>query len=305
MAEAQQTTALVRYETDSGEVALSPILIKQYLVNGQGNVTDQEIMMFLRLCQYQRLNPFLREAYLIKFGSQAATIVTGKDVFTKRAAKDPQCAGWEAGVMVETAKGGHSERPGAMVLPGETLLGGWAKVHRHGWTVPLANSVSLSEYVRTTADGKPNRNWASMPATMIRKVALVQALREAFPESFQGLYSAEEMPVDSAALPSQPVQQPEAQAQAAETKAASPNDKATDAQRRTLMELAKQLKVDASEMTQLITNRYGKSSSMMLTVAEADDLERLLLGTVREMGQAAEATETTGANGSLFGGDPR
>ena len=30
---------------------------------------------------------------------------------------------------------------------------------------------------------------------MIRKVALVQALREAFPEDFQGMYSAEEMNV--------------------------------------------------------------------------------------------------------------
>ena len=30
------------------------------------------------------------------------------------------------------------------------------------------------------------------PATMIRKVAVVQALREAFPDRFQGLYAQEE-----------------------------------------------------------------------------------------------------------------
>jgi hypothetical protein len=40
---------------------------------------------------------------------------------------------------------------------------------------------------------------------MIRKVALVQALREAFPEDFGGMYSPEEMPVDTQTLPDNPV----------------------------------------------------------------------------------------------------
>jgi hypothetical protein len=44
-------------------------------------------------------------------------------------------------------------------------------------------------------------NWKSMPATMIRKVPLVQSLREAFPDEFGGMYSPEEMPVDASALP--------------------------------------------------------------------------------------------------------
>ena len=35
-----------------------------------------------------------------------------------------------------------------------------------------------------------------MPGTMIRKVALVQALREAFPNTFAGLYDAAEMKVE-------------------------------------------------------------------------------------------------------------
>ena len=34
-------------KTDSGEIKLSIHTIRQYLVNGQGNVTDQEAMMFL------------------------------------------------------------------------------------------------------------------------------------------------------------------------------------------------------------------------------------------------------------------
>ena len=35
-----------------------------------------------------------------------------------------------------------------------------------------------------------------MPATMIRKVALVQALREAFPSELSGMYDQSEMGVD-------------------------------------------------------------------------------------------------------------
>ena len=91
---------IIAYETEHGKIQLSPDIIKKYLVSGGGNVSDQEVTMVLNLCKYQKLNPFLGEAYLIKFGTGAATIVTGKEVFTKRAAKIPVCDGWEAGVTV-------------------------------------------------------------------------------------------------------------------------------------------------------------------------------------------------------------
>ena len=38
--------------------------------------------------------------------------------------------------------------------------------------------------------------WAKMPATMIRKVALMQALREAFADDLAGMYDSSEMGVD-------------------------------------------------------------------------------------------------------------
>ena len=52
--------------------------------------------------------------------------------------------------------------------------------------------VSFDEYAGRKKDGSLNGQWSKKPATMIRKVALVQALREAFPKTFGGLYSAEE-----------------------------------------------------------------------------------------------------------------
>ena len=81
-----ENTQIVEYESNGEMVKISPTMIKRYLVSGGGNVSDGEVMMFMSLCRYQHLNPFLREAYLIKYGSNdPATIVTGKDVFTKRA----------------------------------------------------------------------------------------------------------------------------------------------------------------------------------------------------------------------------
>ena len=185
---------VVEYKCGEETVALSPTIIRKYLVNGNGAVTDQEIVMFLNLCRYQHLNPFLREAYLIKFGNQPATIVTGKDAITKRAMRNPAFAGQQAGVVVISAKTGELEyRNGSLVLQGEPIVGGWAKVFVKGYAEPIETTVSFGEYVGTKNDGSINGQWARKPATMIRKVALVQALREAFPEDLGGLYDQSEM----------------------------------------------------------------------------------------------------------------
>ena len=50
----------------------------------------------------------------------------------------------------------------------------------------------LKEYIGRKSDGTVNEQWTKRPATMIRKVALVQALREAFPETLGAMYAAEE-----------------------------------------------------------------------------------------------------------------
>lgn len=187
----------VKYLCGKEEVTLSPTIIRNYLVNGNGNVTDQEIAMFLNLCRFQHLNPFLREAYLIKFGNQPATIVTGKDAITKRAMRNPNFAGQQAGVVIFHEESGELEyRNGSLLMKDEELVGGWAKVYVKGYDVPIEAVVSYQEYVGTTKDGAVNGQWSKKPATMIRKVALVQALREAFPEDLGGLYASEEMNID-------------------------------------------------------------------------------------------------------------
>ena len=161
-------------------------VIKKYICP---KATDQEAFMFMQLCKAQGLNPFLKEAYLIKYGDEAATIITGKDTFMKRADKLPQYDGFKAGIIV-LSQGKVTHREGAFFVVGEELLGGWAEVYRKDRSQTFRNEVSLKEYERKKKDGSLMSSWRTMPATMIRKVPLVQSLREAFPDVLGELLSA-------------------------------------------------------------------------------------------------------------------
>ncbi|MBQ9168902.1 MAG: phage recombination protein Bet [Oscillospiraceae bacterium] len=214
----QQSDKVIEYKCGEETVKLSPSIIRNYLVSGSGNVTDQEVAMFLNLCRFQHLNPFLREAYLIKFGNQPATIVTGKEAITKRAMRNPKYEGQQAGVVIFHNESGELEyRPGSLIMDGEQLVGGWAKVYVKDYKVPIEAVVSYQEYVGTTKDGVVNSQWSKKPATMIRKVALTQALREAFPEDLGGLYASEEMGLDfdETAMAPVEIEQPQAEIEAA------------------------------------------------------------------------------------------
>lgn len=192
----------VKYDSNGETVILKPSTVRKYLSTNPA-VTDQEVIMFISLCKFQHLNPFLHEAYLIKYGSSPATIVTGKDVFLKRARKQKDFLGIQSGVIVHDSRtGDYVEREGTFVDNNEEILiGGWAKVHVKGMSVPFYASVSLDEYIGKKSDGTPNGQWSSKPATMIRKVALSQALREAYPLEMGGLYEAEEIGVEEPAAP--------------------------------------------------------------------------------------------------------
>lgn len=194
----------VQYLANGEEVKLTPNMVKRYLVSGDASaVTDQEVMMFITLCKYQHLNPFLREAYLIKYGSQPATIVAGKDTFLKRANRNDKYRGKEDGIIIKTKDGKIEYRNGTFHDTDEKIVGGWAKIYLEGREQPEMATVSFEEYVGRKKDGSINSQWASKPATMIRKVAVVQALREAFPEDFGALYSPEEMGEASEVIPEQ------------------------------------------------------------------------------------------------------
>ena len=159
--------------------------------------TDAECKIFLETCKQYHLNPFTKEAYLIHYDNKnedtASTIVLGKNCYMQMAERHPSFDGFEAGVIVLTADGQLLNREGSIVYDGEAggevLLGGWAKVYRKDRTRASYEEVKLSEY----DTGKSL--WNGKKATMIRKVALVHALREAFPSTFGALYDESEVSV--------------------------------------------------------------------------------------------------------------
>ena len=155
--------------------------------------TEQEALNFLRLCEYMGLNPFVRDAYLIKYGDAPASMVVGKDAFTKRADAHPQFSGIESGIIVTSGESEPVHRKGTLLLGKETLVGGWARVARTDRKLDIETSVSFAEFDTGRA------MWKRMPGTMIEKCAIVKALRTAFPSTFSGMYDQAEMGIDMTA----------------------------------------------------------------------------------------------------------
>ena len=182
------------YEVAGQKIELTPEVVRNYMVSGdKEKVTIKEVMMFMNLCKFSGLNPWAKEAYLIKYGNEPATMVVRKEAYLKRAEANESFDGFESGIITINEKAGTvSHREGCIVFPGEQVAGGWAKVYRKDRSHPYVAEVGFEEYVARKKDGTPNSMWSKKPGTMIRKVALVQALREAFPSSFGGAFTEEE-----------------------------------------------------------------------------------------------------------------
>lgn len=197
LSKAESNALSVSYEVLGTRVELDLNFVKRYLVRGQADrVTDQELVFFMNTCKMQKLNPLASgEVYCIKFGSEPAQMVIGKDAYLRRAFSNPDYLYKEDGITVQ--RGDQIvQKEGCCLYPGEKLIGGWCKVHfmRNSKERTAYKEVSLEEY------NKGQANWKTKPATMIDKVAVSQCVRDAFPKDYEGLYSEDEM-VASGAIP--------------------------------------------------------------------------------------------------------
>ena len=191
---ASEEKSITTYKSGQATVKLSSGIVRKMLTSGEGKPTEEEVILFITQCQHLKLNPFLREIYLIKYSqTDPATIVLGKDAFLKRAEANEKYDGATAGVYIKDIDGKLEKRTGTLVLDGEELVGGWATVYRKDRKYPVEISVSFKEYVGMKKNGEVNRQWKRMPATMIRKVPLVQAHRESFPTLLSDLYDESEI----------------------------------------------------------------------------------------------------------------
>lgn len=163
--------------------------VKRYF-DPQNLLTEKQVGQALSLIKGRNLNPLANEVYIVaykkKTGGTEFSLIVSKEAFLKRAAQCKDYEGFEAGVVAVDSDGVMHERKGAILLPGDTLIGGWARVYRKNFKVPVEIFVSREEY------DKKQSTWNAMPATMIRKTALVNALREAFPEDLGNMYTEDD-----------------------------------------------------------------------------------------------------------------
>jgi phage recombination protein Bet len=161
----------VAYSDEKGqEIKLTASDIVEY-ISTDSSVTEKEVFTFLNMCKYLKLNPFLKEIYLIKYKDSPATFVISYQTLLKRAEENKNFNGYETEVKGE--------------IPNMSAT---AVVYRKDRSYPVKITVNYSEAVKTVMDRqtkelRPTNMWKSMPEWMLRKVALARALKEAFPSA--------------------------------------------------------------------------------------------------------------------------
>jgi len=177
----------VSYTTDTG-IPLD-LSIDDALINQEAPILER--YKFMMMCMALRMHPALNELHLVQYGGKWRYVI-GKYAILKRAEQDPNFHSFEAGIIV-LREGKTVDIVGGVPLPGDKLYGGWVRIKRMTKAGEMAenyHSVLLDEGNVWKPTSGP---WVNMPATMIRKVAMVQGIRELYPMELGGLYDSAEM----------------------------------------------------------------------------------------------------------------
>ena len=160
-------------------------------------LTDDEFKIFIGLGMSLNANPFTREIWAVKYGTQAAAIFLGRDFYRRKAQEQSDYNGHIVNAVYEndqfTIKNGQPEHTVNSFKDRGLLVGAFCAVYKKGQTVPFFVTVKLDEYIRKKSDGEAMSNWKTMPETMIKKVAEAQALRGAYQGIFRGTYDESEL----------------------------------------------------------------------------------------------------------------
>jgi phage recombination protein Bet len=168
----------VRAEDTRAVAPVSEQTISDYLqAFGLANqLTKQETKQFVEIAKAFNLNPFKREIYAVphtnKDGKRSLSIITGYEIYLKRADLNPNYDGYDTEFSTENGVSTCT-----------------CKVYRKDRKIPTSVTIRRREY----DTGKSM--WASKPMTMLEKVAIATAHRRAFPNDFGGMpYTKEELP---------------------------------------------------------------------------------------------------------------
>lgn len=170
-------------------VTLNVADIKKYICP---TASDKELFMFLGIARSYGLNPLKREIHFVKYGQSPASIIVGYEVYLKRAEATGKLDGWKCWIEKDEI--------------GEKAV---IEIKRKDQDIPVRWEVYRKEFDRQQA------SWKTMPMFLLKKVAISQGFRLAFPGDLGGMpYTAEELPVakgDPHPLPETPVDVVEAE----------------------------------------------------------------------------------------------
>lgn len=186
MASAHKMTAVKNDELSTEQVAL----IKDTICRGS---TDEELKLFIAVCNRSKLDPFKRQIYAIKSWDSVARrevlrTITSIDGFRVIAERSGDYAG-----QTKTEWCGEDGKWVDVWLAKKPPAAARIGVHRRGFVEPLYAVARFDSYAKRTKEGAPMANWGSMPDIMIAKCAEALALRKAFPDDLSGLYTQEEL----------------------------------------------------------------------------------------------------------------
>lgn len=153
------------------------------------NCSDDEFSMFAHLAKTYNLDPFAKEIWCIKMGSNV-TIMASRDGYLKIAQSDPNFEGIQSGAVYAgddfEFDVANSTIKHKMTSDGDAkVVGAWAICY-HKERKPSIAYVRFSEYNKKTSN-----IWTQYPSAMITKVAEVIVLKKQF--GINGLLTQEEM----------------------------------------------------------------------------------------------------------------
>lgn len=194
--EQNNNTAVAVQSTEQNQVTLE--LLGDYLKTLTDQLSDAQRKQFVAVAQAFGLNPFKREIYAVTYknknGGTDLSIVTGYEVYLKRAELNPNFDGYEVtfdGSLSRknvTKKGKFGDYTETVIEP-DGDFSCTCTVYRKDRNHPTVEQVFFDEFAQT------NSMWKTKPRLMLKKVAIANAFRKAFPVEFGGMpYTNDELP---------------------------------------------------------------------------------------------------------------